>query len=64
MRKIISSVLLAVLFLISVLLANAQNLSVTVIKAGKMIDTVSGKVFENVEFVMKGGEVYKNSITK
>ncbi|MEP6902656.1 MAG: amidohydrolase family protein [Actinomycetota bacterium] len=48
MRKIIIfGVLLAVLFLSSVLLANAQNSTVTVIKAGKLIDTSTGKVLTN-----------------
>lgn len=48
MRKIISSVLLGVLFLSSVFVANAQTAAkVTVIKAGKLIDTANGKVLEN-----------------
>lgn len=47
MRKIICSILLAVLFSSMVLLANAQTVSVTVIKAGKLIDTQNGKVLTN-----------------
>jgi imidazolonepropionase-like amidohydrolase len=48
MRKIICSVLLAVLFVSSVFVANAQSLAkITVIKAGKLIDTENGKVLEN-----------------
>jgi len=47
MRKIICSILLAVLFLGSASFANAQAVSVTVIKAGKLIDTENGKVLTN-----------------
>lgn len=49
MRKIISSILLTVLFLSSVLIADAQTneTKITVIKAGKLIDTENGKVLEN-----------------
>lgn len=47
MRKIICSILSAVLFLGSVSFVNAQAVSVTVIKAGKLIDTVNGKVLTN-----------------
>lgn len=49
MRKILSSVLLTVLFFGSVLSIAAQDTGkkVTVIKAGKMIDTENGKVLEN-----------------
>jgi len=44
MRKIF---VLAVLFLSSVLFAGAQTVSVTVIKAGKLIDTENGRVLTN-----------------
>lgn len=47
MRKIICSILLAVLFLGSASFVNAQAVSVTVIKAGKLIDTENGKVLTN-----------------
>jgi imidazolonepropionase-like amidohydrolase len=47
MRKIICSVLLTVLFISTVFNANAQTTSVTVIKAGRLIDTLSGKVLTN-----------------
>ena len=47
MRKIICSILLAVLFLSTALFANAQTTTVTVIKAGKLVDTVNGKVLTN-----------------
>src|SRR5215204_4756266 len=47
MRKIICSFLLAVLFLSSALFAGAQTVSVTVIKAGRLIDTENGKVLTN-----------------
>jgi len=47
MRKIICSILLAVLFLSAAAFANAQTTTVTVIKAGKLVDTVNGKVLTN-----------------
>jgi imidazolonepropionase-like amidohydrolase len=47
MRKIICSVLLAVLFLSLVSTSNAQTVSVTVIKAGRLIDTENGRVLTN-----------------
>lgn len=47
MRKIICSILLAVLFLSTAVFARAQAVSVTVIKAGKLIDTENGKVLTN-----------------
>lgn len=47
MRKIICSILLAILFLGSASFVNAQAVSVTVIKAGKLIDTENGKVLTN-----------------
>jgi imidazolonepropionase-like amidohydrolase len=47
MRKIICSVLLAVLFLSSASSINAQTVSVTVIKAGRLVDTENGRVLNN-----------------
>lgn len=47
MRKIICSILLAVLSLSLVFNINAQTAKITVIKAGKLIDTENGKVLNN-----------------
>lgn len=47
MRIITCSVLTPVLFLLSAFIATAQTAKVTVIKAGKLIDTENGKVLEN-----------------
>lgn len=47
MRKILSSFLLAILFLGTVFNINAQNSKITVIKAGKLIDTEKGVVLNN-----------------
>lgn len=47
MRKIICSGLATVLFLFSAFGAAAQTAKITVIKAGKLIDTENGKVLEN-----------------
>ncbi len=59
MRKIISSVLAAVLCLSAVFNINAQNSVVTVIKAGKLIDTVNGKVLTN-QMILVENEMIKS----
>lgn len=59
MRKIICSVLLAVLFLSAI--ANAQTqttaVKVTFIKAGKLIDTESGKVLTNQTILIENDTI-------
>ncbi len=59
MRKILCSVLLAVLFLSPVLSANAQAPAVTVIKAGKLIDTENGRVLTN-QMILIENEIIKS----
>ncbi|MBS1797503.1 MAG: amidohydrolase family protein [Acidobacteria bacterium] len=58
MRRIISSFLLAVLVLSAVSTAFAQTTpKVTVIKAGRMIDTVNGRVLTNQTIVVEGERI-------
>jgi imidazolonepropionase-like amidohydrolase len=59
MRKIICSILLAVLCLSAVFNVNAQNSVVTIIKAGKLIDTVNGKVLTN-QMILVENEMVKS----
>jgi imidazolonepropionase-like amidohydrolase len=54
MQKIIASVL-AALYFASIL--NAQPPKITVIKAGRLIDTVAGKVLENQTIVVEGDKI-------
>ncbi len=57
MRKTICSVLLAVLFLSSATFANAQTTTVTVIKAGRLIDTESGRVLTNQMILIENDRI-------
>jgi imidazolonepropionase-like amidohydrolase len=59
MRKILCSILLAVLCLSAVFNVNAQNSVVTIIKAGKLIDTVNGKVLTN-QMILVENEMVKS----
>src|SRR5215203_2240426 len=58
MRKNISfGVLLAVLFLSSAVFTRAQATTVTVIKAGRLIDTENGKVLTNQMILIENGSI-------
>lgn len=57
MRKFISSILLAVLFLGSVSFAGAQTTTVTVIKAGRLIDTENGRVLTNQTILIENDRI-------
>lgn len=59
MRKFICSILLVVLFLSQGLVASAQASTVTVIKAGKLIDTQNGKVLTN-QMILIENDVIKS----
>jgi imidazolonepropionase-like amidohydrolase len=59
MRKIICSILLVILCLSAVFNVNAQNSVVTIIKAGKLIDTVNGKVLTN-QMILVENEMVKS----
>lgn len=54
MRKIIASVLFTILSFGSVSIAAAQSVAVTVIKAGRLVDTENGRVLDNQMVVIEG----------